>query len=126
MSKPIGLMDVKSALRDPRFRASLPSSFLEDVQKYQQNPGCACNVPLYKKIMTEAKEMLQSYYPNRSVANLDDDAKKLAENTVSVISCHIDELESRLKQLPKGRKQIAVSRYEDQITVIVNELDVLF
>lgn len=76
--------------------------------------------------MTEAQEHLQAYYPNRSVANLDEDAKKLAENTFSVINCHVDELENKLKQLPKGRKQLAVSRFEDQVTVIVNELDFLF
>lgn len=126
MSKPIGLMDVKAALRDSRFRTSLPNHFQEDLQKYLQNPGCACNVPIYKKIMTEAKEELQSYYPNRSIANLDEDAKRLAENSFSVINCGINELESKLKLLPKGRKQIAVARYEDQVTVVINELDILF
>ena len=119
-------MDVKAALRDSRFRTSLPSHFQEDIQKYQQNPGCACNVPIYKRIMTEAKQELQAYYPNRSVANLEEDAKKLADNSFSVINCKTDELEGKLKLLPKGRKQIAVARYEDQVTVIVNELDILF
>ena len=58
--RPITLMDVKQALRDKRFRESLPDSFSEEIQKYQQNPGCACNVPLYKKIMLEAKEQIQN------------------------------------------------------------------
>ena len=35
--KPIGLMDVKQALRDKRFRESLPPIFDADVQKYLQN-----------------------------------------------------------------------------------------
>lgn len=126
MSRPIGLMDVKQALRDNRFRDSLPQQLQPDVQKYLQNPGCACNVPIYKKIMIEAKEYLQSYYPGRSVANLDEEAKKLAENHFSVINCHVDELEEKLRRLPPGRKQIAVARFEDQITIVVNELDVLF
>ena len=126
MSRPIGLLDVKAALRDKRFRESLPANFAEDMQKYLQNPGCACNVPVYKKIMTQAKSQLQAYYPNRSVANLDDEAKKLANNNFSVINCHTDELEAQLRKLPSGRKQIAITRFEDQITVIVNELDVLF
>jgi len=119
-------MDVKQALRDKRFRESLPSEFLEEIQKYLQNPGCACNVPIYKKIMTHAKSQLQSYYPNRSVANLDEEAKKLANNNFSVINCHVDELEAILRKLPIGRKQIAVARFEDQVTVVLNELDVLF
>jgi hypothetical protein len=119
-------MDVKQALRDSRFRESLPKEFSDEIVKYQQNPGCACNVPFYKKIMTEAKGALQAYYPNKSIIDLEEDAKKLAENNFSVINCHVDELEDRLKRLPIGRKQIAVCRYEDQATVIVNELDFLY
>jgi len=119
-------MDVKQALRDRRFRESLSSEFTEDLQKYLQNPGCACNVPIYKRIMTEGKAQLQAYYPNRSVANLDEEAKKLADNHFSVINCHVDELEAKLKKLPPGRKQLAVARYEDTVTVVVNELDVVY
>ena len=126
MIKKIGLMEVKQALRDKRFREALPESFKEELQKYHQNPGCACNVPFYKKVMTEAKEQLQQYFPNRSVADLEEDAKKLMENHWSVINCHVDELESRLKKLPSGRKQIAVTRFEDQVTVVVNELDLVY
>jgi hypothetical protein len=62
MSRPINLMDVKQALRDSRFRESLPSGFKEEIQKYLNNPGCACNVPIYKKIMTDAKKQLQEYF----------------------------------------------------------------
>lgn len=119
-------MDVKQALRDKRFRDSLPPEFNDDLQKYLQNPGCACNVPVYKKIMTEAKEQLQAYYPNRSIANLDEEASKLAQNHFTVINCQVDELEEKLRKLPSGRKQIAVSRYENFVTVVVNELDVVF
>lgn len=122
----ISLMEVKQALRDSRFRTSLPESFKEEMQKYLQNPGCACNVPLYKRIMTEAKEQLQEYYPGRSVTDLDEEAKKLANNNFSVINCHVNELESKLKALPIGRKQIAISRFEEVCTVIINELDFLY
>jgi hypothetical protein len=126
MSRPITLMDVKQALRDSRFRDSLPKSFEEEVRKYQQNPGCACNVPLYKKIIDEAKVELQSYFPNKSIVSLEEDAKRLADNNFSVISCNIDDLEAELKRLPIGRKQIAMARYEDQVTVVINELDFIY
>lgn len=126
MNKIVTLMDVKQALRDPRFRSSLPEQFREDVRKYQQNPGCACNVPLYKRLMTEAKEALQEYYPSKSVVSLEEDAKKLAENNFYVINCGVSELEEKLKKLSMGRKQIAIARYEDQVTVIVNDLDFLY
>ena len=119
-------MEVKQALRDLRFRESLPSLFKEDMQKYLQNPGCACNVPLYKKLMIDAKEQLQAYYPNRSVADLEAESKKLADNHWSVINCSKDELEDELKKLPSGRKQIAIARFEDQVTVVVNEIDLIY
>ena len=119
-------MDVKQALRDVRFRDSLPSSFQQDIQKYLNNPGCACNVPIYKRIMTEARQQLQAYYPNRNIANLDEEAKKLAENNWRVINCKAEELEEKLKALPPGRKQLAMARYEDMVTVVVNELDILY
>lgn len=124
--RPIGLMEVKQALRDHRFRESLGIEYKEDLQKYLQNPSCACNLPLYKKIMSEAKDELQAYYPNRSVADLEAEAMKLAENNWSVINCHISELESKLIKLPPGRKQLAIARHEDQVTVVVNELDVVY
>lgn len=119
-------MEVKQALRDRRFRDSLPNTFQEEIQKYLQNPGCACNVPLYKKVMVDAKTQLQEYYPNRSISNLEEEAQKLAENHWSVINCRADELEARLKKLPPGRKQLAITRFEDQVTVVVNELDFIF
>ena len=119
-------MEVKQALKDSRFRESLPPEFNDLVQKYNQNPGCACNLPLYKRIMTDAKEQLKKYYPNRSIADLDEEARKLAENNFSVINCHIDELEEKLKRLPAGRKQIACTRYENFVTVIINELDIVW
>jgi hypothetical protein len=126
ISRPVTLMDVKQALRDLNFRDTLPKQFEEAIKKYLQNPGCTCNVPFYKKIMTEAKEALQNYYPNKSIVSLEEDAKKLAENNFSVINCHIDELEEKLKRLSIGRKQIAVCRYEDQVTAIINDLDFIY
>jgi len=119
-------MEVKQALRDRRFRDSLPNDFLEEIQKYLQNPGCACNVPLYKRIMTDAKQQLQEYYPNRSISNLEEEAQKLSENHWKVINCHVDDLENRLKKLPSGRKQIAIARFEDQVTIVVNEIDFVY
>lgn len=125
--KPITLMEIKQALRDKRFRDSLPSDiFQEDIQTYMKNPGCACNTPFYKKIMTQGVEQVQAYFPNRVVSNLAEEAKKLAENHWKVINCHVDELEDHLKKLPSGRKQLAITRFEDQVTAVINELDTIF
>ena len=119
-------MEVKSALRDKRFRENLPIDFNQDVQKYMQNPGCACNLPLYRRVLTEASKNLEEYYPGRKVTDLDDELKKISLNHFSVINCHVAELEAKLRKLPPGRKQIAVTRYEDQATVVINELDLIF
>ena len=124
--KQISLMEVKQALRDSRFRESLPAAFTDDVQKFLHNPGCACNLPIYRRILKEATEQLKAYFPGRDVVNEAEEISKLAQNHFSVINCHKDELEDRLRKLGPGRKQIAVSRYEDQVTVIVNELDIIF
>ena len=124
--KPITLLDVKQALKDSRFRDTLPKSLTEDVQKYISNPGCACNTPLYRKVLKECQDQLKVYFPSRTVSNIEEEIRKLAENNWSVINCHVDELEEKLRKLPKGRKQLAMTRYEDQVTVIVNELDLLY
>lgn len=124
--KKISLLDVKQALRDARFRNSLPQDFSEDLQKYLQNPGCACNLSIYKRLLKESAEQLKAYFPGREISNLEEEAQKLAENKFSVINCHKDELEKLLRNLPPGRKQLAMARFEDQITVIVNEIDVVY
>lgn len=124
--KLITLLDVKQALRDARFRESLPQSLNEDIQKYLSNPGCACNTPFYRKVLKECGEQLKAYFPGRDLSNINEEIDKLSANNWTVINCHVDELEDKLKKLPKGRKQIAVTRYEDQITVVVNELGIVF
>jgi hypothetical protein len=124
--KPITLLDVKQALRDSRFRDSLPPEFGEDIIKYVQNPGCACNFPLYKKIFKDAQTQLKAYFPGRELSDIDEETRKLAENHWTVLNCHKDELEEKLRKLPPGRKQLAIARYEDQVTVVINELDIIY
>lgn len=122
----VTLQDIKNALKDSRFRLTLPKHMDAEVNKFLDNPGCPCHVPLYRKILKECQEQISKYYPGRSVPDHLEDAKKLAENHWSVINCHVDELEARLSRLGPGRKQIDVARWEDQVTVVVNELDMIF
>lgn len=124
--KKIGLPDVKAALKDGRFRDSLPESLKPDLIKYLQNPSCPCNVPFYRKLLKEAKDNLLEYYHGGEITDEKDEIKKLAENQWQVFNCHVSELEGKLRSLPPGRKQIAITRFEDQVTCVVNELDVVF
>jgi hypothetical protein len=119
-------MEVKQAMKDSRFRETLPAELQPEVISYLNNPGCACNLPLYRKILANAQELLIAYYPGREVVNESEEILKLAQNNWSVINCNIEDLEKELKKLAVGRKQLAVARFEDQVTVIVNELDSIY
>lgn len=126
MSSKISLIDVKKALKDSRFRLTLPKEMDKDVEEFLNNPGCACHVPLYKKVIKDCKEQLEKYYPTLEIPDQEEELKKLSENHWSVINCHIDELEKKLSKLGPGRKQLDVARWEDQVTVVVNDLDIIF
>jgi len=120
----ISIQQVKQALQNPEFRRSLPEILKEGIIKYEQNPGCPCNVPFYRDVLKYGVRQLKEHFPGMGdVVNPDLEFPKLTENNWSVISCHINDLEKKLKELPNGRKQIAITRWEDQVTVVVNELD---
>lgn len=125
--KKISTLDVKQALLDERFIASLPDSLKEGAEKYVKDPGCACNGEFIVKVLRDASKQLKEYYPSATeVVNPDEELEKLSKNNWKVFSCHIDELEKKLQSLPRGRKQIDMARWEDQITVIINELDIIW
>jgi hypothetical protein len=122
----ISLLDIKTAMKDETFRSKLPESLNPEVQKFINNPSCSCNVPLYKKIIKEAKDQILEYFPGKTVMSQEEEAEQLAKNNWRVVSCSIGDLEKEMKKLPAGRKQISMSRFEDQVTVIINELDHIF
>jgi hypothetical protein len=122
----ISVLDVKNALKDENFRNNLPSSLNEDVQKFLQNPNCSCNLKVYQKIMAEAKDQIAAYYPDKLYKSPEETAKAVSKNTFRVINCSIGELEAKMQQLPVGRKQITLARWEDQVTVLINELEISF
>ena len=78
MSKKVGLIEVKKALKDSRFRQSLPKSLEKEVEEFLNNPGCPCHVPLYRKIKKECSKQLEKYYPSSEVEDLDEQVQKLA------------------------------------------------
>jgi hypothetical protein len=122
----VSLMDIKSAMKDEDFRSKLPESLAPEIQKFINNPSCSCNVPLYKKIIKEAKEQVLAYFPGKDVMTQEEEIERLSKNNWRVINCSIGDVEKEIKKLPNGRKQIAMARYEDQVTIIVNDLDVTF
>ena len=91
---------MKQALLDERFRQILPDKFNEDIKKFLKNPGCSCNHPIYKKIITEATNELSKYYPDR----LRIDTAELQKETEKVRStiCTIP-ITSVTKEVIKGK-----------------------
>jgi hypothetical protein len=126
MADQITVLDVKNALGDENFRKNLPTSLQEDVNKYLQNPNCSCNLKIYQKLMSEAKPQLQAFFPSKNLTDTPAEVKKPVNiNKFAVINCSIGELEERMQKLPPGRKQITISRWEDQVTVLINELEII-
>lgn len=118
--KPISLLDIKQALWDERFRKLFPEH-ADDINEFMTNPGCACNVDLYRKLI-EHKDRIQQYFPTRLIVTPKEEIEKLSQNTWAVINCNIEELEKELRNLPKGRKNLALARWENQATAVVNGL----
>lgn len=114
----LGILDIKSALtNDLRFRELFPE-LAADIQDFLKNPGCPCHANLYRKILGY-KERLQRYFPTKQIPEPDDTQR----NKWRVINCAASELERQMQKLPRGRVQIAVARWQDQVTVVVNELE---
>jgi len=126
MANKITLLDIKQALQDSRFRKTLPQTMEKELLEFNKNRSCPCNTKLYRRILKEAQPQLKKYFPGKEVINEEEEIAKLAENHWLVINCNISELESKLKKLPPGRKQVQVARYEDQVTAIINELDIIY
>lgn len=124
MQNKVNILEIKQALWDQRFRDLFPE-LKADINKFLHDPGCSCNVPLYRKILGY-KDALQKYFPTKVIETPEEEMEALAKNEWRVINCHKDELEEKLRRLGPGRKQIAVARFEDQVTVVINELNVLF
>lgn len=124
--KKITVHDVKQALLDERFRASLPTELQDDVTKFLKNPGCACNNPIYVNVMRKAGKQVAAYFPTKDepdVEQMEKDIEKLAKNEWQVINCHMDELVAELRKLGPGRKQLDIARYQDQVTVVINHIE---
>lgn len=126
MKKKVTVHDIKQALLDDRFRASLPAELSEDVQKFLKNPSCVCNHPIYLKVLRNASKQISAYFPAMEEANpeeIERDMDRLAKNDWQVINCNVNELTEKLRALGPGRKQLDIARYQDQVTVVINHLD---
>jgi hypothetical protein len=120
--KKLTLLEIKQSLWDQRFRELFPE-IKKEIDEFLKNPGCPCNVSLYKEILKQ-KDRLQKYFPTKDIEEVAEDVK--LNNNFKVINCKATQLEKELRKLRPGRKQLAVARWEDEVTVVINELDFNF
>lgn len=120
------LLDIKHAIiHDGRFRELFPE-LSKEFTDVLNNPGCGCNIPIFHKVL-KYKERLRQYFPNREIEAPEEEIKELSQNRWQVINCKANELEEKLNKLYRtGRKQIAVARWQDEITIVVNDLGLVF
>jgi hypothetical protein len=77
--------------------------------------------------MRKAGKEIANYFPMKETPPAEEIEKTLeraAVNEWQVINCHINELTAELRKLKAGRKQLDIARWEDQVTVVINHLDI--
>ena len=117
-------MEIKQALNDGRFRDALPIELRDDLAKYLHCPSCPANVTFFRKVALQAAKQLKEYFPNDELPDIEAEDRKQAENNWLVFSCHMDKLEGELrKRAAIGRVQLAITRFEDQVTIVMNSLN---
>jgi len=123
----INKTDIKNALKSTAFTDKLPNELRTELESFLSNPECNCHNKFISKIAKNFKKELLEYYPDRKeIFDEEQEKKELMNNRWKVINCHISELEGHLRALGGGRKQIEVARFNDQVTVVINELDILY
>lgn len=110
----LGFKEIKRELWKKAFRDLFPE-WKDQIGKFLANPGCECNRPLLISIL-ESKDRLESYFkrPIKVAMSLPPRGGQ-----VRVINTDIHRLEEELRNLPPGMKYIALARYQDQITAVV-------
>lgn len=115
----IGVEAVKRALLDGEFRKRF-AKHGDLIDKWIDNPGCKCNAPLYSAILEDVAS-LREYFGEDIVVVGQQGGPAEQVNRWTVINCSIHELERELAKLPPGPKQIAIARFEDRVTAVVND-----
>ena len=124
--KKLTRLEIKKAiLSHAAFRDLFPE-LKDDFAKLLQNPGCSCGIQIIDKTF-KYKSRLAEYFKDVEIKSPQEEAEDSSQNNWNVINCHIDELETVLNSFHKvGRVQLAVARFEDQCTLIVNSLGIIF
>jgi hypothetical protein len=116
----IKIASIKKALRSHEFRNKYPE-FKEEINTYIENPDCKCNIPLYNAILSDLNRLKEWFGEDAVIVEPPLPEEPEQVNKWQVVNCHINDLESFMQGLSHGPKQIAIARWEDQVTVIIND-----
>lgn len=118
----ITVEQVKAAFGRKTFRDQFPD-LADKMLEAASKPGCSsCSAPVLAEL-AKREDKLKEYFGDVEFdIVVPISAEEMPRAGLTVINCHIDQLEERLNRLPAGPKQIACARFEDQITVIINDL----
>jgi hypothetical protein len=108
--------DIKQALWHENFRNLFPE-LKKEIDAFLQKPGCSCNNAGIMKFF-QYPDRLHQYFPTKEIST--PASNEPPECKWIVINCHMDELEVKLKELGDSAKQVVISRFEDQITAVIN------
>jgi len=111
---------LKKALRDHGFRGMYPELSAE-MDKWISNPDCQCNAPLYNTLLSDIQRLKRYFGEDIVVAEPAIAVEPEQINRWQVINCKVDELEAILQGLSHGPKQLAIARFNQDITVVIND-----
>jgi hypothetical protein len=81
-SNKVSLLEVKQAIKDERFRASLPPEMKPGLDKYLSNPSCACNTKFYRDVLQTCRPQLAAYFPGKEIEEPQAELEKLSGKPV--------------------------------------------
>ena len=108
------ISDIRQAIWDKRFQELFPE-YQERIQQFIKDPGCACHTPFLHTFF-QHKDRLKKYFPTKNIVLPE------IRNDWSVLNCHIEEADKNLKSYPKTKRMIAAARWQNQLTVILNDI----
>lgn len=114
----------------PQFRDLFPD-MAEKFSEYFKNPSCPCNYGLVQHVVSDGTALERWF---KRPVMLDDNLRAMSEKLMMrhgpggqrefwVLNTTTDKLQSELDSLPPGPKTFAIARWQDQVTVVIQDLE---
>ena len=117
---PIGVKELKKALWKKEFRDLFPD-LKDKIKKFLTNPNCKCHQSLFNSLL-HGKEKLEEYFGGPVTLLTKPVTEEQLRQKIFVLNVPKDQLQLELRRLPLGPKYISLTRYENEITAVVQLL----